>query len=636
MCGIAGIVGARDTAVMRRMMHVMVHRGPDDQGLQAFEGVPGFGEAVLGFQRLSIIDLSPAGHQPMGNEDGTRWIVFNGEIYNYRELRVELESAGHRFTSRTDTEVVLHAHEEWGPRCVDRFVGMFAYAILDVRHGELVLVRDRLGVKPLYYTEAGGGLAFASEVKSLLELPAVSCDVDPLGLDLYLALGYVPGPRSLFAGVRKLPPGHMLRWTAGGRREISAYWSLPGPTPTDEPVEEQARTIRRLLEESVRLRMVADVPVGCLLSGGLDSSIATAMMARLLTAGQRLDTFCVGYESGDSRHHEHPFAALVASDLGTRHHEIICTNEFAIETLPRLVWHMDEPTGDDLMAPYARVCELARRDVKVVLSGEGADEFMYGYRYYALEGVRRRARLVPGPARWAARELIAGWMDPESFKARALRCCLSDTPMDSFLEWSGQLTVSERERLVGPRARLGGIDRRASVREALAPPPGNGVHFAAGMDGRYRMVDFILNRTDKLSMAASLECREPFLDHRLIEYLARVPVSRQIEGFACKQLLRRSVEGLLPRQIAGRRKKPFGAPVEEWLGPLRRRYLDRSHLVEHGFLEGEPLRRLVSRSLSGGVLSSKIWTLVALEVWFRVFMERDRSAREAATAGALP
>jgi asparagine synthetase B (glutamine-hydrolysing) len=247
----------------------------------------------------------------------------------------------------------------------------------------------------------------------------------------------------------------------------------------------------------------------------------------------------VGYESGDSRHHEHPFAAIVANDLGTRHHEVICTNAFAVEGLPRLVWHMDEPTGDDLMAPYARVCQLARRDVKVVLSGEGSDEFMYGYRYYALEAVRRRARLVPGPLRWAARELIARWADPESFKGRALRCCLSDTSMESFLEWSAQLTSSERAELVGPRARLGTLDRRDVVRAALVPPAGDGAHLAAGMDGRYRMVDFILNRTDKLSMAASLECREPFLDHRLIEYLARVPVTRQIEVQAAAAAVRR-------------------------------------------------------------------------------------------------
>lgn len=633
MCGIAGIVGSSETAVMRRMTAAMIHRGPDDHGIRVFQGIPGLEKAVLGHQRLSIIDLSEAGHQPMGNEDGTLWIVFNGEIYNFAELRIDLEKAGHRFASHTDTEVVLHGYEEWGTRCVDRFVGMFAFALLDTRRGELVLVRDRLGVKPLYYVEVNGTLAFASEIKALLEVPGVPREVDPVGLDLYLALGYVPGPQSLFRAVRKLQPGHLLRRGRNGTH-IEEYWRLPRPTPTDEPVEEQARVVRQLLETSVISRMVSDVPVGCLLSGGLDSSITTAMMARALGSGQRLDTFCVGYESSDSRHHEHPFAAVVATHLGTTHHEIICTNEFAVKALPRLIWHMDEPTGDDLMAPYARVCQLARRDVKVVLSGEGADEFMFGYRYYCLENVRRWARLIPGPARWAGREVMARMADPDSFRTRAMRSCLSGTEMDSFLEWSACLDEKECADLVGPAFHLKGHDQGARLREALGRPPGGGMHWAPGLDGRFRMVDFILNRTDKLSMAASVEAREPFLDHRLIEYMARVPVSRQIKGFEGKQLLRHAVKDLLPDAIVWRRKKPFGAPVEEWLGPLCREYLRDSRLVAEGILNGPVVEKWASRPLSGGAVSPKVWTLTALEIWFRIFIDQDPAAMECVLAGS--
>lgn len=632
MCGIAGIIGSSDASVMRRMTQVMEHRGPDDHGIQTFRGVPGLEEAVLGYQRLSIIDLSAAGHQPMCNEDETLWIVFNGEIYNFADLRVELEKAGHQFKSHTDTEVILHGYEEWGARCVDRFVGMFAYALLDTKRGELLLVRDRLGVKPLYYVEVNGTFAFASEIKALLEVPGVPREIDPLGLDLYLALGYVPGPRSLFREVRKLPPGHMLRLGRNGT-EIEKYWSLPRPIPTDEPLEEQVRVVRQLLEASVVSRMVSDVPVGCLLSGGLDSSITTAMMARALGSGQRLDTFCVGYESRDSRHHEHPFAAVVAKHLGTTHHEIICTNEFAIKALPRLIWHMDEPTGDDLMAPYARVCQLARRDVKVVLSGEGSDEFMFGYRYYCLENVRRWARLIPGPVRWVGREVMARMADPDSFKTRAIRSCLSDTEMDSFLGWSACLDPKECEDLVGPACHLNGHDRGTRLREALGRPPGDGAYWAPGLDGQFRMVDFILNRTDKLSMAVSLEAREPFLDHRLIEYMARVPASHQIKGFEGKQLLRHAVKDLLPDEITWRSKKPFGAPVEEWLGPLSREYLRDSRLVAEGILNGPAVQKWAARRVSGGAVSPKVWTLTALEIWFRIFIEQDPAAIECVLAG---
>jgi asparagine synthase (glutamine-hydrolysing) len=633
MCGIAGVIGSSDTGVVRRMTEVIRHRGPDDHGILAFERLPGIQEAVLGYQRLSIIDLSKAGNQPMCNEDGTLWTVFNGEIYNFADLRLELERAGHRFASHTDTEVVLHGYEEWGGRCVERFVGMFAYALLDTRRGELLLVRDRLGVKPLYYVGVNGTFAFASEIKALLEVPGVPREIDAVGLDLYLALGYVPSPRTLFREVRKLPPGHMLRLSTAGM-QVEEYWRLPPPTPTDEPFEEQVEGVRRLLEASVASRMVSDVPVGCLLSGGLDSSTVSALMARTFGPKKRLETFCVGYESSDSRHHEHPFAAVVGRHLGARHHEIICTNEFAVDALPSLIWHMDEPTGDDLMAPYALVCQLARRDVKVVLSGEGSDEFMFGYRYYCLENVRRWARLIPGPLRSVGREMMVRMADGDSFRNRALRACLGDSEMHSFLEWSACLSHRECEDLIGSGYRVNGHDRETRIREALGQPPGGGPHWAPGLDGRFRMVDFILNRTDKLSMAVGLEAREPFLDHRLIEYLARVPMRRQIKGFEGKQLLRHAVKDLLPVEIVWRRKKAFGAPVEEWLVPLSRRYLRDSRLVAEGILRGPAVRQWAEPPLQGGIVSAKVWALIALEIWFRVFIQQDPATTERVLAGS--
>ena len=628
MCGIAGIVGVADASVIGAMLGSIRHRGPDDMGSELF-GVERGGPAMLGHVRLAIIDLSPAGHQPMSNEDGSLWITFNGEIYNYVALRNELLRCGHIFHSHSDTEVVLHGYEEWGEGCVDRLTGMFAFAVYDTRRRELLLVRDRFGIKPLYYHVSGTQLVFASEIKALLETPDVPRVLDFSSLDLFLTLGYVPGPRTMFRDIQKLQPGHLLRF-AKGRVRLRQYWSLPSANVADESFAAQARRLEAILDLSVQDHLVADVPVASFLSGGLDSSVITALMARHMTGGQTLKTYCVGYELSKSRHDERSHAQIVADHIGTEHHEIVCTDKFAVKALPRLIWHMDEPIAEALLPPYASVCELAQRDVKVTLSGEGADEFLYGYRYYALEGLRQTSHVLPAGLRALGRRALTSLGAVDSLRIRALSCCLHDTALDSFLEWSICFRGAERQAIYTGWSRqvLGGFDAQEYLRDIVAPIIPAGPDYAPSLDARWRMVDYILTRTDKLSMAASLEVRVPFLDHRVVELLAQVPARHKIRGLESKRLLREVARPLLPDSITRRRKKPFGAPVDHWLPPLAQRYLTDSALVRDGILDAQSVARRIQAGLSQPDAQSKLWMLVALDLWYRIFIQRDSALLE--------
>lgn len=625
MCGIAGIIGSSDTQLMERMLATIAHRGPDDSGIERFDEVGHREGSVLGHRRLSIIDLSTKGKQPMSNEDGTLWVVFNGEIYNFAELRQELEQAGHVFRSHTDTEVILHGYEQWGASCVERFNGMFAFGLLDTRRGELLLVRDRLGIKPLFYAHLADRFLFASECKAILEDPRLSREVCPQALDLYLALGYVPGPRSIFKNIKKLQPGHML-FLREGQVRIERYWELPSPRPVQQTYDEQVDEFQSLLSTATRDRMVADVPLGNFLSGGLDSSVVTALMAGHLDAGRKPQTFCVGYDHHESRHDESGFASMVADHVGTDHRKVVCSDEYAIESLPRLVWHMDEPVAEDLLSPYARLCEFAREHVTVVLSGEGADEFLYGYRYYCLDTLRRRTGLVPKPIRAAGSALLGKIGSRDNLRLRAMLCCLKSSALDSFAEWSTLFSQSERRSLYGDA--FGGSLAATGVADEFAAVIDDGslrgTDFAPAMDARYRMVDYILSRTDRLSMAVGLEARVPFLDHRIVEFLARVPVDHKIRGFEGKQLLRSVGGRLLPDEIVHRRKKPFGAPVKEWLAELSKRYLADSALVADGLIHKARIRALCSSPPGVHGATTKLWALIVLELWYLVYIRRDR------------
>lgn len=622
MCGIAGIIANSDASLASAMLGTIAHRGPDDWGVECFESADARKRAVLGHVRLSIIDLSAEARQPMSNEDGRLWITFNGEIYNYAGLREELLAAGHTFRSHSDTETILHGYEQWGLDCVSKLTGMFAFGLFDTRSGEFTLVRDRFGIKPVYYTRVGEQLAFASEIKALLEVPGVRAEIDPQSLDLYLTLGYVPGPRTMFRGIEKLQAGTILRYR-DGRIQLTTYWSPPAPHPANESFDDQVAQLASMLDKSVADHLVADVPVASFLSGGLDSSVVTALMARHMPAGKRPQTYCVGYDAGENRHDERSYAKMVADHVGTDHREIICDDDYAASSISRLIWHMDEPIAEDLLPPYARVCELARRDVKVTLSGEGADEFIYGYRYYGLERVRCVAAWVPSPLRSLGGMFIGA--DDDDLKRRAMHCCLEADELGSFLRWANCMARATRGGLYGDsmRAELGGFDSDAMLRGLFGAVPARGTDFAPAVDARYRMVDYILARADKLSMAVSLEVRVPFLDHRVAELLARVPVKHKIKGFSGKQLLRAVARPLLPSEIVDRRKKPFGAPVDQWLNGLVKANLTSSRLVEDGVLSRAGVDAIVARSGGGSPAHMRLWMILMLEMWYRIFIRRE-------------
>lgn len=634
MCGIAGIIGSDDRTIIERMTRRMAHRGPDDAGVQIFANAGGLGPVSLGHRRLSVIDLSTAGHQPMSLPDGSLWLTYNGEIYNFADVRSQLEAKGRQFRSRTDSEVILHAFAEWGPDCVQRFVGMFAFGMLDIASGELWLVRDRLGVKPLYYFQTERTFAFASEIKALLDVPGAPREMDLESLDLFLTLGYVPGPRSMFRGIAKLPPGNIMRVGTDGC-DTRRYWSLPDMDPNGESFDDNRARLEVLLDQAVSDRLVSDVPLGCFLSGGLDSSVVTAIMSRHLPTGSAPKTFCVGYATGDPRHDERANAAATARLLQTEHHDTVCTSEMAIENAPRLIWHVDEPVAEALLAPFSELCRLAREHVTVVLSGEGADEFLYGYRYYGLEHLRHRFSTLPRSVRILGRRGLAGTGSSGQL-VRALAYCLQDSPLEGLLSWSTLCSQSMRSELYGDA--VGNEFRNGKsaelVHEALGPPAGRGVDVAPGMDSRYRMVDYILSKNDKLSMAFGLEIRSPFLDHRIVEFLARVPAKHKLSGFEGKRLLRHVAARILPREVAERRKKPFAAPVADWLAPMCAKYLASSTLASDGVLRADALLELQSERNGNSAGQDRLWAVLVAEIWYRLFIRQERDLIDAATTSA--
>jgi len=624
MCGICGFVttgagGDHDRADLRRMTDALVHRGPDDEG-HHFQG-----PAALGSRRLSIIDLE-GGHQPIGNEDGTVWIAFNGEIFNYRELRNDLLSRGHRFSTASDTEVVVHLYEEYGPQCAERLRGMFAFAIWDDPRGILVLARDRLGIKPLYYGEGGGRFAFASELTSLrLALPG-SPELDPQALDEYVTLGYVPSPRTILAGFHKLPPAHVLEWTRG-RTRLHRYWAVR--YDTNEHHTEAAATdrLRAHLEDAVRAWMISDVPVGAFLSGGLDSSTVTALMGR--ATRERVKTFSIGFD--DPAYNELGYARQAAAQCGTDHHEVVL-DDGEILRLPELAWFLDEPMADDSTIPMFAVSRLARQHVKVVLSGDGGDELFGGYVWTTRDQFRRTASWLPAPVRRTLARVAADRQPvPAGGWASRVRSGLTDiagTMEDGYLRRT-TVPAPFRASLYHHtlRSRLDGHDGAAAVRDLLTT--------TAVKDVRERMLfadqslylpDDILFKVDRMSMAHSLEARTPLLDHHLVEFVATLPYDLKVRGLTSKYLLKRAARGLVPPPLLRQRKHGFSMPVGRWLrgkagaparaillGPdAERRQLWSSPFVRWMLDEHQAGRRDFGR---------RLWNLLVFEVWARLRLD---------------
>ncbi len=635
MCAICGIVNFSaadhvEAALLGEMAATLAHRGPDDEGYFLD------GQVGLGHRRLSIIDLG-GGKQPIFNEDRSAVIIFNGEIYNFLDLRPKLTAAGHSFATRSDTETILHAYEEYGDDCVDYLRGMFAFAIWDRRRRRLLLARDRLGVKPLYYFLGSRFLAFASEIKALLAIPSVSREVDPEALDLYFSLRYVPGPRTLFRNILRLQPGHLLVLDENGVR-IRKYWDIQYQEPDGAPPSALLKRFEELLEESVRLRLIAEVPLGVFLSGGLDSSAVLATMSR--TAGDNeLKTFSIGYEAAGAEEdeaNELPYARLAAGAFAADHHEFLASATDFEDFLPSLIWHLDEPLADSSCIPLYFISRQAREYVTVVLSGEGADEILAGYGIYPrMLALDRAYRWDPA---WAAR--LSSWvanLTPWEVVRRYARLC--GVPFEArYRGVSFGLNPEVRHRLLGEeRVQLadqlldgifGDYFRSASNTSIL-----NRMLYA---DAKVWLPDDLLVKADKMTMANGLELRVPFLDHKLVEFAATLPVDLKLNGNG-KVLLRQAMRGRLPEPILRRSKKGFPTPIAPWLrsslaGFARQvllspdsasaRFLDRRG-IEQILLEHE--RRRAERS-------ADIWTLLVFELWHSVFI--DRRLRPAAASAA--
>jgi asparagine synthase (glutamine-hydrolysing) len=652
MCGIYGIIGLDERNPsgddLRAMANVLRHRGPDDQGSLIC------GPLAMGFQRLSIIDVA-GGHQPMANEDATVWIVFNGEIYNHPELRLILEKRGHRYATQSDTETILHLYEEYGDACMDHLRGMFAFAIWDVRRKRLFCARDRVGIKPFYYTTVGGRFAFASEIKALLELPGFKARLNRRALPEFFALGYLSAEETLFEGVYKLAPGHCLSIDLvqdDHRPQVRQYWDLvmmSDSTPNGVSEQECLAQFGDLLKESVRIHLRSDVPLGVLLSGGLDSSALAAVASDLRKDG--VQTFSVGYaEEGYS---ELSYARMVARHLGAQHHEVILSPDNFFASLPQLIWHEDEPLVWPSSVALHHVCDLAGKKVKVVLSGEGADEILAGYLKYRITLWNLRAgpfyrKILPVIARqhlrtvllsgslpdWIRRKLEHSFLcQPEAFEKMYFDNFYSVFPQDQQPELLTR-RVSEELREISPYSNSMRFFRPGST---------DTLNSLLYLDIKTYLVELLMKQ-DQMSMANSIESRVPFLDHKLVEFAARVPARYKVRHFTGKYLLRRAMAGRLPVEVLRRTKKGFPTPIRPW---LRHQLFDKlqdvltdGRMAEREVVRPEYVENLLRAHRHGiSRATEACWRLLNFELWNRVFLDRDRSvnfpSRDESNAVAL-
>jgi asparagine synthase (glutamine-hydrolysing) len=618
VCGISGLIareGTPDLALVERMCAAIVHRGPDEGSADAF------GRCALGHQRLRVIDLE-TGQQPVSDESGEIVAVFNGELYNFAELRAELRARGHEVRGSGDTPVIPHLYEEYGPSFSERLDGMFAVALWDAGRERLVLARDRLGKKPLLWSMlADGTLAFASELKALLRLPGLRRQVDLAGLDAYLALQYVPGARTPLRGVEKVPPGHTLVWERG-RVDVQPYWE-PRPAEHALSEEEWLERVRAAVATAVRRRLVADVPLGALLSGGIDSSIVVALMAQV--SPEPVRTFTVGF--GDARYDERRYARAVAERYATRHEEVVLEPD-AADVLPRLATTFDEPLGDEAALPTFLICEHARRHVTVALSGDGGDESFAGYERYA--AMRLAARVPSALARLGApalRFVPSARREPRSAAFRAAR--FLESASASPAERYGRLMEVWPARL---RAELWTREAAVAARstgEVLGPPPAAGITGLQLLDvGTYLPGDLLL-KADLASMAHSLELRSPLLDHRVLELGLSLPDRLKLRRRDGKQALRRAFAADLPPEIAARGKTGFGVPISSWfrheLRDLARDLLLDRRARDRGYFRRDVVERLLADHAAGRAdHGHRLWCLVMLELWLRTWVEASQ------------
>jgi asparagine synthase (glutamine-hydrolysing) len=616
MCGIAGIVSMNGSPVLeqelRNMSRAMVHRGPDDDGIYLD------GTAGLTMRRLSIIDID-GGHQPFHNEDRTVWVVFNGEIYNFQELRRALEAQGHVLSTRSDTEVIVHLYEQHGTRCVEHLRGMFGFALWDTRRKSLLLARDRLGIKPLYYAEAGGRVVFASELKSILQLPDIECSLSWRSVSHLFTFLTTPPAESIVEGIRKIEPGQLLIASPGRAVRTERYWDLKFEPDYKTSAGEFVERTREILSEAVRLHMVSDVPVGAFLSGGIDSSAVVASAARSTT--DPIKTFSIGFR--EASHDESSHARQVAAAFGTDHHELSLGPE-SLDELTKLAWHLDEPFGDSSAIPTYMVSKLAARHVKVVLSGDGGDELFAGYDRYLREQ-RERTSELPRTARRIMGKI--GRRMPANMRGRAFLRHHALVGDQRYLDSAALFRHDDLCGLFRPEvSEL--LSPYEPWKEKAAYISSQGGHWLSRLQ-RFDLANYlpldILTKVDRMSMAHSIETRVPLLDHKLVEFAATIPPEWSLSGSTTKVMLKRAMRGILPDSIIDRPKHGFAIPLGYWfrgkLGGYARDVLLGQRAKGRGLFETRAVERLIERHEKGRELDLQIWTLLSFELWLRTFYD---------------
>jgi len=627
MCGICGKINRdpdapMDEGAIRRMAGLLAHRGPDGEGAFVKDHVG------LGHRRLAIIDLSPAGRQPMSNEDGSIWIVFNGEIYNFRELRAELIQGGHRFRSRSDTEVIVRLYEDRGLEALHALRGMFALAIWDMTRRRLVLARDRFGKKPLFYFDGPSAFVFASELQSLLEDPSVPRVPDLDAIRYYLTFQYVPYPCTAFQGIRKLPPAHYLILEQDQLR-VERYWDLQYAAKTEESEPALADRLRSHLEEAVRLRMVSDVPIGAFLSGGIDSSAIVALMAGM--SEDPVKTFSIGFD--DDRLSELPYARTVARRFSTDHHEFVVKPD-AVAILPLLVRHFGEPFADSSAVPQYYLSKLAAEFVTVALAGDGGDEAFGGYDRHLASLLARPADHMPGPLRngfAGVGEAMSrlSVLAPRLARIGRFLLALGDDAQRRYARWVSAFDREEQAGLFSADflGRVREVDPQRLILDAYrATDASHPLDATLDVDVRTYLPNDLLVKVDITSMANSIEVRSPFLDHPLMEFAASLPASLKIRGVKKKYLLKRSLADLLPTDILNRSKQGFAVPIDRW---FRRELKEMAwdtlldpRSLERGYFNGEVVKRMLGEHARGvRARHHQLWSLLMLEMWHRTFID---------------
>lgn len=624
MCGICGKVswGATvDPSLVQRMMDAMIHRGPDDEGAYVEQRV------VLGHRRLSIIDLN-TGRQPISNEDGTIWIVFNGEIYNFRKLRDELIQAGHRFQTQTDTEVIVHLYEQYGERCLDKLSGMFAFAIWDARKKKLFLARDRVGIKPLYYSLGDKSVTFASEMRALMADASVEREVDPQVIDRFLTFLYAPGPETMIRSIRKLPPGHYLIYE-DGKAQIHEYWDLTFSAATrNRSIEDTTTELVELLRETVRNHMISDVPVGILLSGGVDSTGLLSFCAE--ETNKDLQTFTIGF-GGEEFADERTYARLAAQRYGTKHHEMTISPEDFRDFLPTYVRHMEEPVCEPPAIALYYITRLASKYVKVLISGEGGDEAFAGYQNYRNLVWLERLKSLGRPWVRLAELMLNGLSVMKLSKfdnyARLMRIPIEEyyygrsaSPQSPF--------VRLRDELYAPGFRMQ-IDPEFSlrhVRQCFTNVRGlNTLSKMLYVDTKTWLPDDLLVKADKMTMANSVELRVPLLDHKVLEFAASLPSEYKLNGLTTKYILKRALDGRVPKSVIERKKAGLPVPLQSWMSGKLRDFsrdllLDRQ-TIGRGYFRKSTIESLLQAAEKERKYGKEVFSLIVLELWHREFID---------------